>query len=208
MADTPNGETVTPGDSQTTVTTTAPVTTGNAVDPAEVERLRKEAEQKELRIRQLENEAEARKKADEEAKTKQLAENEEWKQLAEQEKAKREALETEREAEQRTAELKVATDDVFKDYSDSAIEIAREAGLSLTDATDEAKAALKAKLDTIQSKVAATSTTTPNNPSTVPASEQKAELIERMKYGDKDARAKVISNIPGVQEMRKQAGLS
>lgn len=36
---------------------------------------------------------------------------------------------------------------------------------------------------------------------------QKADRIERMRYGDKGARAEVISEIPAVKEMRRQAGL-
>lgn len=35
----------------------------------------------------------------------------------------------------------------------------------------------------------------------------KADLIERMRYGDKTARAEVIGNLPAVQEMRRMAGL-
>lgn len=35
----------------------------------------------------------------------------------------------------------------------------------------------------------------------------KAELLERMRYGDRNARAEVISNIDAVKQMRKMAGL-
>lgn len=37
--------------------------------------------------------------------------------------------------------------------------------------------------------------------------DNRAELLERMRYGDKAARAEVIGNLPAVQAMRKMAGL-
>ena len=55
----------------------------NAVDTAEVERLRKEKEQADMRIRQLENEAKKRQEADEATRLTQLEEQNEWKTVAE-----------------------------------------------------------------------------------------------------------------------------
>jgi len=209
MADTDNApETVTPGDSQTTVQTTAPAP-GNAVDPAEVERLRKEREQIEMERNRLRNQLAEREKAEEEARQKQLAANEEWKQLAEQNQAKLEALEKEREEAQRTAELKEATSSVFAQFPADVVEVANEAGLSASDNTEEAKEALKSKLEKIAAKVSTTTTTAPNNPSTQPVTAStRAELLERAKYGDKEARMQAISNIPAVEAMRKMAGAS
>lgn len=207
MEVTPNtGETETPGASQTTVQTPAtPVV--NAVDPAEVERLRKDKEKSDLRVRQLENEAQARKEADEEAKRKQLEENDEWKSLAEQEKAKREALEAEKEADATAKQLKEATAEVFSEFPANVVELAEEMGVGLTDGTDEDKAKLKAQLTKIAGKVVSDKKVTPNNPGGTSAPTD-AELMQRMRAGDKTARAEVIGNLPGVQAMRKMAGYS
>ena len=179
----------------------------NAVDPAEVERLRKEAEQARMRANQLENEL--KKKADEEeaARLKQLEENEEWKQLAEQERIKRETLEQGLEAEKRDRELKAATSEVFSQFPKEVVEIAEEVGLALSDVDDSAKDALKAKLDKIAAKVATEAKVTPNNPA-APATAPKEELLTRMRNGDRTARAEVIGNLESVKAMRRMAGLS
>jgi aspartate/methionine/tyrosine aminotransferase len=82
-------------------------------------------------------------------------------------------------------------------------------GVGLNETTEEAKEALKARLEKIQAKVVTEKKVTPNNPSNPTGqTPEKAELIERMKYGDKAARSQVISALPGVEAMRKQAGWS
>jgi len=207
MSDTDNkpSETVTPGDSQTTVqTSAAPV--ANAVDPAEVERLRKEAEQNRMRANQLENELKKKEEAEEEAKRKRLEEQEEWKQIAEQERTKREALETERETEQRNKELNEATDKLFSDFPAEVVEIAKETGLSLNENSDEAREALKSKLTKIQSKVSSETKPTPNNPAPSGAQPQREQQLEAMRFGDRKATEDVIGNLPAVVAMRKAAG--
>jgi len=149
------------------------------------------------------------KKAEEEeaAKLKQLEENNEWKSVAEQNRAKLEALEAEREAEQRSKELQAATSEVFSAFPTEVRELAEEMGVGLSEATDEAKEALKLKLEKVQAKVATEKKVTPNNPSNpTSATAPQAELIERMKYGDKQARSQVIADLPGVKQMRKMAG--
>src|SRR4051812_21998082 len=113
MADTPTGETVTPEALENKVTpVAAPV--ANAVDPAEVERLRKEVEQTNLRNRQLQNEADARKKAEDERVAKELESQNEYKLLHEQEKAKREELEAEKAANEKQKEVNNASAEVLK----------------------------------------------------------------------------------------------
>lgn len=205
MADTPTGETVTPGDSQTTVTTASTPPQDNA-SAAEVEQLRKAKEQSDLRIRQLENEKKARDDAEAEAQRKRLEEKDEWKQIAEQERIKREALETERETEQRSQQLTSATNQIFAEFPKDAVELAQEMGLTLADDSEAAREQFKTKLSNIAAKVSNQTTTTPNNPAAPPASADKAELLARMGNGDKEARASLIGNIPGVQAMKKQAG--
>lgn len=208
MSDTtPNVETAKTEAPSNEVTPTATAPTVNAVDPAEVERLRKEAEQARMRANQLENELAKKKQAEEDAERKRLEEEQEWKTLAEQERAKREALESEREAEQRAAELKKATTEVFSKFPSEVVEIAQDTGLGLTDTSEEAIQALSAKLEKISTKVVSEKKVTPNNPNNAPTpAANHAELIERMRYGDKEARSKVISELPGVQAMRKMAG--
>lgn len=223
MADTPvTGETVTPGDSQTTVQTpAAPV--ANASDPAEAERLRKESEQKDIRIRQLENEAAARKKAEDEAAAKQLEEQEEFKKLYETEREKREQLERSQEASTRQAELSTATEEVLKDYPEAVVNLAKTAGLGLSDTTDEAKASLKEKLDAFKATVSPGSqTATSTNPSTndVPVTTAGEGLgrprtvgfaEENSQLRDQPNPEKVgqyISGLNAVKRMKQDAGLS
>lgn len=206
MADTPTGETVTPEAPSNNVTPTATPAV-NAVDPAEVERLKKEAEQARMRANQLENELKKRTEAEEAARLKQLEENEEWKSVAEQERAKREALEAEREAETRNRELKQATNQVFSQFPAEVIEIAEETGLGLNDTSEEAQAALKAKLEKIATKVVTEKKVTPNNPQNpTPPAAGRDQLIQNMRAGDKNARQQVISSLEAVKVMRQMAG--
>jgi len=152
MADTPTGETVTPGDSQTPGTPpAAPV--ANA-DNAEVERLRKEKEQADMRVRQLENERKERETREADARQKQLEEQDEFKQLYESERQKREKLESDQEAAKRSVELAQATEGIFKDYPTEVVELAKTAGLGLSDDTEAAQATLKEKLDAFKARVA------------------------------------------------------
>lgn len=208
MTDTPKaGETgVEP--SKNDASTTAAPTTVNTVDTAEVERLKKEAEQAIMRANQLSNELKKRDEAAEAAKRKQLEENEEWKSLAEQERERREALESEMEAKERQSQLKTATSQVLSQFPAEVVELAEETGLSLTDTSDEAQAAFKEKLEKIQTKVVKDAKVTPNNPQAPSTKVTDKELLQRMGNGDKEARHQIISNLPGVQEMRRMAGFS
>lgn len=208
MSDTPQGETATTEALKNEANPT-PAPQANVVDPAEVERLRKAAEQAQIRANQLENELKKTREAEEAAKLKQLEENNEWKSVAEQNRAKLEALEAEREAEARSKELSSATKEVFSEYPPAVQELATELGVGLADTTDEAREALKTKLEGIKAKVGVTDKVTPNNPNNVvdPAVNRE-EVLTRMKYGDKQARESVISALPGVDAMRKQAGWS
>lgn len=210
MTDTPEkGETGVEPSKNDASATVAPTQTVNTVDNnAEVERLKKEAEKAIIRANQLSNELKKRDEAAEAAKLKQLEENEEWKSLAEQERAKREALEAEKEAEKRQSELKTATSQVLSQFPAEVVELAEEMGLSLTDTSDEAQIAFKEKLEKVQAKVVKDAKVTPNNPQALPTKVSDEELLKRMGNGDKEARHQVISNLPGVQEMRKMAGFS
>ena len=205
MTDTPNSETVV--EPKNDATPSAPQPVVNTVDTAEVERLKKEAAQAQMRANQLENELKKREAAEEAAKLKQLEENNEWKSVAEQNRIKLEALEAEREADERAKELAAAKQEVFKEFPAEVIELAEETGLNLSDVTDDAKEALKAKLEKIQSRVVTNKPVTPNNPANpAPVDADRSEKLKRMAYGDKQAREEIISSLPGVEAMRKMAG--
>jgi small-conductance mechanosensitive channel len=213
MADTPNGETVTPGDSQTTVQTPATTPVVNASDPAEVERLRKEKEQADLRIRQLENQAAAREKADAETQAKKLEEDQKFKELWEQERQEKETLIREREEAQRKTELEAATSNLFKDYSPAVQELARTAGLALSDDSDTAQADLKAKLDTFASKIGSPKVG-PNNPGPTPApSTDRDRAVEVMRMNNIPNQARqaatrsAVSGLSAIKEMRAANGI-
>lgn len=208
MTDTSNDETGVAPKNDATPSVPAPAQV-NTVDTAEIERLKKAAEQAQMRVNQLENEAKKREAAEEAARLKQLEENNEWKSVAEQNKAKLEAMEAEREAEQRSKELTDARNEVFKSFPAEVIEIAEDAGLGLSDTSEEAKEAFKAKLEKISAKVVTKAPVTPNNPANPTAPDaDRAEKLKRMAYGDKQARAEIISALPGVEAMRKMAGFN
>lgn len=215
MADTPTGETVTPGDSQTTVT--PPTTPVVNVDSAEVERLRKEKEQSDLRIRQLENEAAARKKTEDDLKAKQLEEKEEFRTLYEQTQARLKEIEDTQSAQDRQKELETATADVLKDYPENVQSLAKTAGLTLIDDSDASKTILKEKLDAFKAQIG---TGTPgvrsNNPA-APAADvvDHQELVARAHPGAESPMAiasargddsvvyKYIGGLKAIERMRE-----
>jgi len=202
MSDTPTGETETniKNDAQPTSTPQQV----NAVD-AEVEKLRKELEQKTMRENQLINELKAKEEADAEAKRKQLEENEEFKNLYEQEKAKREEVETRIETEARQKELDKVSAEIFDGYSDEVKALAQEAGMSLNDVTEEAKEALKAKLDKVSSMVTRTEKVAPNNPGTPnKAPELTSDELKVALKSEDTFHKLVVEKFPGIANMTKQ----
>ena len=220
MADTPNGETVTPGDSQTNGTPPTATPVAN-VDTAEVERLRKEKEQADLRIRQLENERQARETADREAEAARLKQNEEYKTLYEKSNAELERIREESETKERQATLSTATSDVFKDYPQAVQDIAKTTGLSLSDDSELARAALKEKLDSLQTVVGGTTPqVTSSNPSTAApvATGEPTTLGRPRQLGIDNGTvaqtemnpqkfSEYIKKIPAIDHMKRQAGL-
>lgn len=207
MSDTSNkDETVNAGDTSNNGTNNG-TSNGNAVDPAEVERLRKEAEQKELRIRQLENEAKARadKEAQEEAE--RLAKQGEYKTLLEQEAAKRKALEDQIAEDRKKSDLAEARNTVSKDFSAETIKEAEELGIELTDASDDAVASYKAKLDKLQAK-SATKPVTPNNGNhTAPTGQSREELLTSYITDNRESTFDAALNtIPALNKMRADNG--
>ncbi len=200
MADTPLGETATPGDSKTNEpTATTPQV--NVVDPAEVERLKKEASQATMRANQLQNQIDEAKKAEEARTAKELEEKQEFKSLYEQEKAKLQEIETEREVQARKAEIETASSEVLKEFPDAVKEIAKEAGLSVLDNSEEAKASFNAKLDSIAAKLPQAQVS-PNNPGT-PTPNNTNLSSDQMKIALKSEQNfhEMAAKLPGVSAM-------
>lgn len=199
---TPKGETEEPKQPLDQTPSTPPADTAK---DGEIERLRKELEQKTMRENQLANQLKAKEEAEAEAKRKQAEENEEFKNLYEQEKAKREEIEAQAETDARLKELSKASDELFSDYSDEVKALAQEAGMSLSDVTDEAKAALKTKLDKISTMVTKTEKVNPNNPN---PTNNKPELTpDELKESLRDPNAfheLMMEKFPGIANMTKK----
>jgi len=203
MADTPNGETVTPGDSQTKVQTPAVTPVTNAGDPTEVERLRKEKEQLEMERNQLRNKLTDKEKAEEDAQTAKLAEDNKFKELYEQEKAKREGLETEVTEKEKQAELKKAKQKILGDFNDEVKAIAEEAGMDLTDTDEATVAAFKEKLENISKRTQA-GKINPNNPNAPTAGEKLSGDDLRLALQDDNKFHDIVTKMPGIKAMTKQ----
>lgn len=209
MTDTPTtpGETAKPGDSQTTVTTTTPAPAGNAVDQAEVDRLKKEAEQATLRANQLANQLKERDDKAAEDERKRLEEQNEWKTVAEQNQAKLDAYESEKKAEAEKKEREEAKTAIFKDYSEAAIDLANDAGVDLADTSEEAQAKLRSTLDKLQAKVADKPVTPNNAPNNTPGTASRGEILqEYAKDGRERTFDAALQTIPGLQAMKQSNG--
>ena len=207
MTDTTQVETATQEEVKNNVTTPSAPSQVNTTDNGEVEKLRKELEQAQMRANQLNNQLEAKAKAEEAERQKQLEEQNEFKSLYEQEKTKREAIESERQEAETKQTLRLSEEAIFAEFDPTAIEVAKEAGLSLTEDSDEAKAILKSKLEKIAQKVVTTNKVTSNNPGPQPENhEERAELVQAMRAGNHQARDKVVSTLSSLDAMRKQAG--
>lgn len=217
MADTPTGETVTPeAPSNAPGTTSAPVTDNTS--SAELEAARKELEQARMHSNMLTNKLAEKEAAEAAAKAKQLEEKEEFKTLYEQTQARLREIEDAQSASERQAQLATATEEVYKDYSADAVELAKTAGLSLTDDSEAAKAVLKEKLDAFQAKVgtspAGVRGTNPRNlppevvdRSTLTARDENgiSPMALAGAKGDESVVKSYIRDLPAIQRMKEIA---
>lgn len=202
MEDTPQGETATP---QVLENNTNPSVTTPVVNTDAQEMLRKEAEQAKMRANQLENELKKFKDAQEQAKAKELEEKEEYKTLYEQSQAELNRQREEREQSERQKTLNAEKDALLADFPEAVKAIADEAGLQLTDDSDEAKATFKAKLDKIFEQVGDTAKVTPNNTRSNTTEKSREELLaEYRKTGDPSLMAAAISNLNFVKPFNGQ----
>lgn len=166
-----------------------------AVDNAEaIAAEKKRAEQAEMERNLLRKRLEALEKEKSEKERKELEDKEDWKSLAEQAVARAEALEKEREAESTAKARDAATSEVFGGFDNKVIEIAKTTGLTAADDSDEAKEALRSKLEAIQSQVGITKqpTPTPNNPGEVVPTDNAPQYVSLRDAGDIDGKAASI----------------
>lgn len=203
MADTPTGETVTPeAPSNGTGTVAAPAQVNSNED---VEAAKKEAEQARFRANQLANANKALEEKLAEQERQKLEEKEEFKKLYEQTQAQLREREEADKAKERIAELSTATETVFKDYPANVVELAKTAGLSLSDDSDAAVNELRGKLDTFKATVGTPAPTASNPRETTPAEATHAETMAKIRGGDKTATMAYIREIPGIKRMKEIA---
>jgi hypothetical protein len=158
-----------------------------------------------MRANQLENELKKFKDAQEQAKAKELEEKEEYKTLYEQSQAELNRQREEREQSERQKTLSAEKDALLADFPEAVKAIADEAGLQLTDDSDEAKATFKAKLDKISEQVGDTAKVTPNNTRSNTTEKSREELLaEYRKTGDPSLMAAAISNLNFVKPFNGQ----
>lgn len=198
---TPNGETAA---QQPLENTTNAVTTPPQVN-VDVEAIRKEAEQARMRENQLKNELEKLKSQQEAERLEKLKENEDYKALYEQSQAELDRQRDEREAGERNSKLSAEKDTVLSEYPEAVKKIAEATGLVLTDDTEEAKTALKAKLDNIAENVGTTAQVTPNNTRPVTNEKSRDELIKEYRQtGDRRAMDAAIADLSFVKPFTNQ----
>lgn len=215
--DTLPSETVTPSTlSNENSIVTAPITDNSS---AVVEDAKRKAEQATLRANQLQNELDKIKQTQSDSQQKQLLEKEEFKTLYEQSQSRLDEITKAQEAQERQSEITAATNDVFKDYSPDTIELAKLAGLGLSDDSDSAKAILKEKLDAFQAKVGNNAPTVlSNNPRQLtPETVDNASLVARDHAGGESVMAiesakgnikpqlEYINNLSAIKKMRQMA---
>lgn len=219
MADTPQGETGTPvAPSNEPGNTPAPATDNKSAD---VEAAKREAEQARMRANQLANEKKELEDKLAAQERQKLEENEEYKTLAEKLQSELAEIKDTQNREATRLALNSATEGILQDYPENVREVAKTTGLGLSEDSEAAKADLKAKLDTIKSKVGGANPVGANNPApTTPEQVDRETLVKRDApggespmamagaKGDSSVARKYISELPAIKVMRKQAGLS
>lgn len=190
----------------------APAQTGNAGSD-EAEKLRKELEKANMRANQLQNKLDETAAEKAERERKELEENQKFKELADQERARADALEEGIKERERKASIDAATEQIFADYNEDVVELAKEAGISLTEASEEAQTALKAKLDKFADRIQSKRTPSPTNPQTSQPGNSKQQAMDnyianRGKAGEMAAFAELAKTIPSIQQNMNESRLN
>lgn len=163
--------------------------------------------------RELEEKLAARERADADARAKKLEEEGQLKEALAVERAEKQRLLDERTAAEERAALTQSTEEVLSKFSPAVVDIAKTAGLSLVDDSDEAKTSLEAKLNDIAGKLGSTAKVEANNPSvSTPPAESREALVGAM--GDPSLRPherekvanKFISGLDSVKAMKASVG--
>jgi len=183
----------------------APVTTPVVNTGQDAAEANKRAEQAQMEANMLRNKLKAFEDAQATAQAKDLEDREEYKALYEQEKKRAEELAFERTETERKQVLAGEEAKLLADYPEAVKEIVKETGVSLTDATDEAKAELKSKLDRIAERVGGKLPVTPNNTRTVNNPESREELLAQFrKTGDPALLNKAVNELSFVKPFIQQ----
>jgi len=173
---------------------------------SEVETLRKQLQKEQMEKNMLRNKLDESEAQKAERERKELEDQQKWKEIAEQEKAARQTLEDELNGERRSAEIREASQKLFSEYSDDVVELAKDTGLSLEDATEEAQAKLKAKLDKIADKIQSATKPSANNPQISNAQPDRQAALENYIQNRRDPKAwqELVSQIPSVKAITEQ----
>lgn len=175
------------------------------VSTTDADMAKKEAEKARMEANMLRNKLAEIEKAEASRRAKELEEQNEYKTLYEQEKAERERLIFEREEAERKAKLQEEQVTVLAAYPEEVREIAIDAGISLTEDSDEAKVQLKSKLDKIAEKIGNTAKVTPNNTRSENKNVSREELVAQYKKtGDPQAIQAAVNELSFIKNFNSQ----
>lgn len=174
---------------------------------AELEKERRERALERQRLNQLENEKKAREDTDREIERKKLEEDGELKILADREKERADEAEKKLAERDKSESLSSATSEIFAKYPKNIQKVAKSAGLSLTDDTEEAKTALTTKLDAIAKDINSNQRVVGNNmpPESQNNTPERTLALKRLKFGDKSQETMhdLLKDNAGIKGMKR-----
>lgn len=185
----------------------------NTLSQAELqEQLKKERQERmaqNAELNRLRKAEEDRKAADAEAERKKLEENDEYKTLADRERERAEEAERKLAERDKAETLGKAQKEILGGFPQNVADVAATAGLTLTDDSEEGKAAFTEKLNAIAKKINADKKVKGNNmrPEAPDTSAESVDAINRIRFGDRSAETwhKVLKDNPGIRGMKKLA---
>lgn len=187
-------------------------TQDNTTQTADADALKTQLQKLEMERNMLRKQKDALEKAQAERDRKELEEKEDFRSLAERAQAEAEALRKEKEEAETQAATQAATADVYKDFPTNVIEIAKTAGLTASNDTEEAKSLLKTKLEAIQQNVGSGAPVVGGSNPAPPQSETTFDSVrvgKLMRVDDRNLREPAIKEAigrhPQVQQFREFA---
>lgn len=180
---------------------TTTVHTDNGSQNADAEALKQELKKLEMERNLLRKQKDALEKERLEREKKELEEKEDYRTLAERAQTELETLRKEREEADARAAAQSATSEIFAGFDSKVVEVARTAGLSAADGSEESRTALQTKLKAIQDQLGITGTprVMGSNPAPV-ASEEAFDPIragKMMRVDDRTLREPAIKQAIG-----------